>query len=180
MSQHSYRLNEHSAELDKHTMLLAENKHAINNNSENINRVGAKLDRTKENLSHETSQVRDQLALKIEQIDKFYMDEINKMETIIRNDKSDVKGEISKSYESLNVHLNTELERQKIFVTTVTAAAQAHRETLQHRYDEKLIDIKDVCAKYFSKYEKHLLRHKEDIKTLEDRMEVWITKLIQP
>ena len=55
--------------------------------------------------------MRDQLAAKCEQIDKYYMEEISKIENIIRSDKSDVKGEITKSYDSLNKHLNTEIDR---------------------------------------------------------------------
>jgi peptide methionine sulfoxide reductase MsrA len=35
-----------------------------------------------------------------------------------------------------------------------TNRASAHRETLQVKYDEKLERIKDVCAQYFSKYER--------------------------
>ena len=30
---------------------------------------------------------------------------------------------------------------------------------IYEKYDEKLMKIKDVCAQYFSKYEKHLLNH---------------------
>ena len=108
------------------------------------------------------------------------MDEIEKIESIIRTDKSDVKGDITKAYDSLNKHLNTEIDRQKTFVTNVTAAAQAHRETLQTKYNEKLTHIKDVCGQYFSKYEKHLLHQKEEVKGLEERMEIWIAKLIKP
>ena len=49
--------------------------------------------------------------MKIDQIDKFYMDEISKIETIIKNDKSDVKGEINKSYEDLSTYLSTEIQQ---------------------------------------------------------------------
>ena len=104
-------------------MNLTELKHGLNNNSDLINRISTKLERTKENLSGEIAHVRDQLALKIDQIDKYYMDEISKIETIIRNDKSDVKGEITKSYESLNNHLNTEIEKSRTFVTKVICEA---------------------------------------------------------
>lgn len=44
-----------------------------------------------------------------------------------------------------------------MFVTNTTNKASAHRENLQEKYDEKLDKIKDVCAQYFSKYEKHLM-----------------------
>ena len=40
--------------------------------------------------------------------------------------------------------------------------------------------IKDVCAQYFSKYEKHLVHNNEEIKLLEDRQEIWINRLIKP
>ena len=35
------------------------------------------------------------------------------------------------------------------------------------KYDEKLKKIKDVCAQYFSKYEKHLINHQTIVKDLE-------------
>lgn len=42
----------------------------------------------------------------------------------------------------------------KDFVLKTTNRASSHRETLQVKYDEKLDKIKDICAIYFSKYEK--------------------------
>ena len=60
------------------------------------------------------------------------------------------------------------------------AQATAHRENLQEKYDEKLAKIKDVCAQYFSKYEKHLLHQAEMVKALEERQENWVNTLIKP
>jgi hypothetical protein len=51
---------------------------------------------------------------------------------------------------------------------------------LQEKYDEKLDKIKDVCAQYFSKYEKHLMNQQEIVKGLEKRQEDWINTLIKP
>ena len=45
----------------------------------------------------------------------------------------------------------------RTFVHDITNQAQKNREDLQEKYNEKLKKIKDVCAQYFSKYEKHLL-----------------------
>jgi hypothetical protein len=53
--------------------------------------------------------------------------------------------------------MQDEIETLKTFVGTITAHAQAHREELQEKYNDKLSKIKDVCAQYFSKYEKLLL-----------------------
>ena len=52
-------------------------------------------------------------------------------------------------------------------VNKTTKDAEDHREKLQGKYDEKLRQIKDVCAQYFSKYEKHLLHQAEMVKALE-------------
>ena len=35
------------------------------------------------------------------------------------------------------------------------------------QYESKLKTIKDVCAQYFSKYEKHLINHQTIVKDLE-------------
>ena len=161
-------------------MTLAELKHGLNNNGDLVTKLSTKVERMRENITGEVANVRDTLAMKIDQIDKFYMDEISKIETIIKNDKSDVKGEINKSYDDLSSYLSTEIQQQKSFVTRVLVEAQAHRENIQVKYDEKLGDIKSVCSEYFTKYEKHLRHHSSEIKSLEDRMEIWVNKLIQP
>ena len=64
---------------------------------------------------------------------------------------------IDKTNEEFGTLLNKETEDLKLFVNSITSQAQAHRETLQEKYNEKLGKIKDVCAQYFSKYEKHLM-----------------------
>ncbi len=51
---------------------------------------------------------------------------------------------------------------------------------MQEKYDEKLDKIKDVCAQYFSKYEKHLMNQQDIIKNLEKRQEDWVTTLVKP
>ena len=51
---------------------------------------------------------------------------------------------------------------------------------MQEKYNEKLSKIKDVCAQYFSKYEKHLLHQAEMVKALEQRQENWVNTLIKP
>ena len=64
---------------------------------------------------------------------------------------------IDKTNEEFSTLLNKETEDLKLFVNSITSQAQAHRENLQEKYNEKLGKIKDVCAQYFSKYEKHLM-----------------------
>ena len=102
-------MNEHTDTLEKNMMTLAELKHGLNNNGDLVTKLSTKVERMRENISAEVANVRDSLTLKIDQVDKFYIDEISKIETIIRNDKSDVKGEINKSYDDLSSYLSTEI-----------------------------------------------------------------------
>ena len=65
-------------------------------------------------------------------------------------------------------------------VGSIDETAKKHQEDMQSRYNQKLAKIKDVCAQYFSKYEKHLLHQAEMVKQLEVRQEDWVNKLIKP
>lgn len=149
-------------------------------NQDLINKIGTKLERIRDALSNECSSVREQLSNKLDNIDKFYHDQITAIEKMIRSDKSDVKGEINKTYETISLQINAQIETLKGNVTKVISEAQAHRETLQEKYNIKLTHIKDVCSQYFAKYQKHLLHNNEAIEDIGARQEVWIKRLIKP
>ena len=91
-----------------------------------------------------------------------------------------ILGTIEKTNDEFRGLVNRETEDLKLFVNNITSASQAHRETLQEKYNEKLAKIKDVCSAYFSKYEKHLLNQQDLVKDLEDRQNKWVDKLIKP
>lgn len=58
---------------------------------------------------------------------------------------------------SENVELiESEMNNFKSFVVSNTQKTIQHRDNLQSVYDEKIQKIKDVCAGYFSKFEKQL------------------------
>lgn len=61
---------------------------------------------------------------------------------------------ISRTNQELTEAIKVENESTKNYLVQSTNRASAHRETLQVKYDEKLERIKDVCAQYFSKYER--------------------------
>lgn len=52
-----------------------------------------------------------------------------------------------------------EIENLKTYVTVATEKVNTNNDGIYEKYDEKLKKIKDVCAQYFSKYEKHLINH---------------------
>jgi len=56
-------------------------------------------------------------------------------------------------------------------VNGVTKEVNTNNDGIYEKYDEKLKKIKDVCAQYFSKYEKHLINHQTIVKDLERQQE---------
>lgn len=82
--------------------------------------------------------------------------------------------------EDVTKEMATECEKLFKDVTAVTEKAGKKSENLQKEYDGKLDKIKNVCAEYFSKYEKHLFNQQDIVKTLEKRQEDWINTLIKP
>ena len=115
-------------------------------NQDLINKIGTKLERVRDVLQSETSSVRDTINAKVDVNDKYYNEQLNEIEKMIRSDKSDVKTEINKTYEMINMRTTAEVDKLKETVTKVISEAQAHRENLQEKYDEKLNQIKDVCS----------------------------------
>ena len=63
--------------------------------------------------------------------------------------------------------LRKEVEELKNFVMAETQAVNTNNDGIYEKYDAKLKKIKDVCAQYFSKYEKHLINHQTIVKDLE-------------
>ena len=95
-------------------------------------------------------------------------------------DFQDLKKKMDAMDAELRDHLQNETEKLRFDVNQITSQAAAHRDTLQEKYNEKLSKIKDVCAKYFSKYEKHLMNQQELMKDLEKRQDKWVNTLIKP
>ena len=60
-----------------------------------------------------------------------------------------------------------EIKRLEGDVKLATEKVQQDNSGIYDRYDEKLKTIKDVCAQYFSKYEKILINHQTVVKDLE-------------
>lgn len=86
-------------------------------------------------------------------------------------------GKLKEHFQSL---LDSATEKLTAFVNSITSQAQQQRIDLAEKYDKKLNKIKDICAQYFSKYEKHLINQQDLVKTLEKRQEEWVQKLIKP
>ena len=77
------------------------------------------------------------------------------------------KQELTKLQETIEKNLDKEVKRLEVFVNQRTDKVQQDNSGIYDRYDEKLKTIKDVCAQYFSKYERHLINHQTIVKDLE-------------
>lgn len=73
--------------------------------------------------------------------------------------------------ETIEKNLDKEVKRLEVFVNQRTDKVQQDNSGIYDRYDEKLKTIKDVCAQYFSKYERHLINHQTIVKDLEKQQE---------
>jgi len=82
--------------------------------------------------------------------------------------------------ETIEKNLDKEVKRLEVFVNQRTDKVQQDNSGIYDRYDEKLKTIKDVCAQYFSKYERHLINHQTIVKDLEKQQEQWVEMLIKP
>jgi len=83
------------------------------------------------------------------------------------NVKNDIKG----VKDDMSHHVALEIKKLEGFVHEETKKVNTNNDGIYEKYDEKLKKIKDVCAQYFSKYEKHLINHQTIVKDLEREQE---------
>ena len=90
------------------------------------------------------------------------------------------KEQLTRAREDLQQSLKTESAEIKVYINKTKDEINQHREELQTRYNEKLGKVKDICAQFFSKYEKELLTNHDKMKELEQKIEDWAKLIIQP
>lgn len=122
-----------------------------------ISKVDAKLTKAKDTFNNEIQGATDDINNKIDRIDAYALEGFSQAKEERSKESTRINGVIADMREELSGSLSGQLEELREFVNSTTSTAQAHRETLQEKYNEKLTMIKEVCAKFFSKYEKHLL-----------------------
>jgi hypothetical protein len=80
-------------------------------------------------------------------------------------------GKVTKHIERVEDQLHTEIVAENAAtlqrVTDETRKVNQSNDDIYIKYDSKIKKIKDVCAQYFSKYEKHLINHQTIVKDLE-------------
>lgn len=91
---------------------------------------------------------------------------------------------VTNKVEEVNTALSNDIiAKNQATVEEVRAATQQANQSnddIYLKYDSKIKKIKDVCAQYFSKYEKHLINHQTIVKDLERQQQLWVDMLIKP
>ena len=84
------------------------------------------------------------------------------METkqMLKNDVKDLREEMQLSQKN-------EIETLRLYVVNKTDQVNSNNDGIYEQFEGKLVKIKEVCASYFSKYEKHLINHQTIVKDLE-------------
>lgn len=172
-SSHQDLISQHRGYIDEH-------KKSILVSNDGLSRLGSRIDKQRETLLEQLTNIRDELSNKIELNDTFYIGQFEGMKENTNKDRNVFQNAMTELRDELSGEMHKETDTLKTYVVTITQKSSAHRETLQDKYDEKIDKIKDVCASYFSKYEKHLLSQQELMQNLEGRQQDWVTTIIKP
>ena len=73
-----------------------------------------------------------------------------------------------------------EIDKLRDFVSVATEKVNSNNDDIYEKYDDKIKKIKEVCAQYFSKYEKHMINQQTIVKDLERQQDQWVNMLIKP
>lgn len=145
------------------------------------NEKNAKLIR--ENKAEAQNQLnieKEKISISLEEVQKILAEHQDQISKNASDAKVHTKQEISGLQTMLTERLQTELEKLQTFVRVETSNVNKNNDDIYLKYDGKLKKIKDVCAQYFSKYEKHLINHQTIVKDLQSQQEQWVEMLIKP
>ena len=111
-----------------------------------ISKVDMKLTKAKETFYTDIQIARDDFEVKIDKVDSYCMEGFAFAKEERSKESHRINDVIANMREELESGLTTQCEELKTFVNSTTSSAQAHRETLQEKYNDKLNKIKEVCA----------------------------------
>jgi len=123
----------------------------------------ANRDKAQNELAIEKTKLDDRIAV----VDACAQD----MDTATQARLTEQVGKVTKHIERVDEQLQKKIEAENAAtlqkVTDETRKVNQSNDDIYLKYDSKIKKIKDVCAQYFSKYEKHLINHQTIVKDLE-------------
>lgn len=109
---------------------------------------------------------KEKISISLEEAQKILGEHQDQIVKNASDAKVHTKVEVNILQSQLTERLQTELEKLQTFVRVETSNVNKNNDGIYTKYDGKLKKIKDVCAQYFSKYEKHLINHQTIVKDL--------------
>ena len=143
-------------------------------------RAEDRIKKNKVQAWEDTVRSKDELNNRIDDIERNQSDYMTNNDIKHSEQRACLRNEIDKLRDEAATSLKTELSTLKEFVTQATDKVNSNNDGIYEQYEGKLKKIKDVCAQYFSKYEKHLINHQTIVKDLEKQQDQWVKMLIKP
>lgn len=160
-------------------------KHANHETIENkLTRETEKLARViaknKDSANESLTKTREELISRIEELDRTQLEYAEENVKKHSEQKMEMNKNVKNLKDEFNTKLNNDIHKLREYVKDTTEKVNRSNNDIYDQYENKLRTIKDVCAQYFSKYEKHLINHQTIVKDLERQQEKWVEMLIKP
>lgn len=121
----------------------------------------------KEKAQNELNIEKTKLDDRIAVVDASVQDLETALSTKIAEQFQKVNSKIENAEDKLEKKIALETKDTLDKVKDETKKVNQSNDDIYLKYDSKIKKIKDVCAQYFSKYEKHLINHQTIVKDLE-------------
>ena len=104
---------------------------------------------------------------RIEDIEKTQVEQHEESGRRYNQQRDEFNKSLKNVQETLEKKMTNDINDLRKYVKDTTEKVNKSNDNIYGQYDAKLRTIKDVCAQYFSKYEKHLINHQTIVKDLE-------------
>ena len=132
------------------------------------------MQKNREHANEQVTKVKNDIDERINELDKTQSENMDMTTNKFNEIKTNINTTIANLKDELLKIQAAEIKRLEGDVKLATEKVQQDNSGIYDRYDEKLKTIKDVCAQYFSKYEKILINHQTVVKDLEKQQEQWV------
>ena len=174
------RIKANTEQLEAHKQVLDDYKGFKDNTIKQNERLEGKITKSKNQNHDDLVKAKEEINVRIEDLDKILADQGEAISQLHVSFKQQIQQQISAVKEEVLQNQKNEIDTLKNFVRIATEKVNTNNDGIYEKYDEKLKKIKDVCAQYFSKYEKHLINHQTIVKDLERQQEKWVQMIIKP
>lgn len=126
-----------------------------------------KILKNKQIAQDDLAKLKDDNTLRIDELEKNQSDYADQNSQKHNDARIMFRSEINHLRDDVSASQKNEIDQLKQFVQTATENVNSNNDNIYERYDAKIKKMKDICAQYFSKYEKHLINHQTIVADLE-------------